>query len=148
MKKTSFLCLIVMAALSATSCKTSEKMNADNASTAVTTQQLAGKWEINTVFGSPAKAEKDLFIEFLPENRIHGEVGCNIYNSSYTIDPAKGELKFAENGQLTMMFCPDMATEDSVLKAIRATRKYRLDEGGKCLSLLDENGKLLMKICR
>ncbi|MGL4292446.1 MAG: META domain-containing protein [Bacteroidales bacterium] len=142
MKKKVTSMLVIAASILTFGCKTTKTEKT------ISPEQLAGKWNITLIDGKEAKAEKTPFIDFAAENRIHAQLGCNIYNSSYTYNPSTGELKFSENGQTTMMFCPDMETEKAVLNAINATRKVRSSESGNCIDLLDENSKTLMTICK
>ena len=143
MNKTLILGLAAMAAVSVTSCKTASKSTAANAS-----ELILNKWTIQSVNGSDVKTEKDLFLEFGAGNRMHGQVGCNIFNTTYTLTPASNQLKFSENGQRTMMYCPDMNIEDEVVKAIGATTAYRFENNGKSMLLLNAAGKTVLKLNR
>lgn len=142
MKRKVFSMLVLAASILSFGCKTSKTEKT------VSTEQLAGKWNVTQVAGNEVKAEKTPFIDFAAENRVHAELGCNLYNSTYTYEPTTGELTFAENGQRTMMFCPDMPTEDAIIKAIGETRKIRQAEAGNCLELLDAQGAVLLVMCK
>ena len=143
MNKTLILGLAAMAAVSVTSCKTASKSTAANAS-----ELILHKWTIQSVNGSDVKTEKDLFLEFGAGNRMHGQVGCHIFNTTYTLTPASNQLKFSENVQRTMMYCPDMNVEDDVVKALGSTTAYRFENNGKSMLLLDAAGKTVLKLNR
>src|SRR5262249_8377652 len=73
--------------------------------------------------------------------QVTGSGGCNRISGSY--EGGNGTLRF---GHLvsTMMACPSMQTEAAFLKALDATRRYRLD--GRNLELMDDKGKVLVRL--
>jgi copper homeostasis protein (lipoprotein) len=73
--------------------------------------------------------------------RVTGSGGCNRLSGSY--DTGEGTLRF---GTLvsTQMNCPSMDTEAAFLAALGATRRYR--EFGRILELLDDRGRLLVRL--
>ncbi|MEG1586891.1 MAG: META domain-containing protein [Bacteroidales bacterium] len=142
MKKISFSALILSALFFTPSCKTSQKAET------LSSSELNGKWTIQSVNNQEIKIERTPFMDFMEENRLNAQVGCNIYNSTYTYDATTGDLTFPANGQMTMMACPDMATEDAIVKAIAATKKVEKAESGKCINLLGADGNVLMTLCK
>lgn len=76
------------------------------------------------------------------ENRIYGNVGCNTINGALLQnEKTANSLKF-ENIATTMMMCPDMETETTVLNALNETRSFSIKNGQ--VYLLGENGNELL----
>lgn len=73
--------------------------------------------------------------------RVTGSGGCNRITAGY--DAGNGTLRF---GRLitTMMACSSMATETAFLRALEATRRYRVF--GRTLELSDDRGRLLVRL--
>ena len=142
MKKNSFLAMALSLAFLTPACKTARQAAND------TPTELTGKWTIKSVNNKDIQIERTPYMDFLADNRLSAQVGCNLYNSSYTYQPATGTLNFAANGQMTMLFCPDMATEDAIVKAIAATKKVRKASSGNCLEMLNEKGEVILTLCK
>ena len=109
--------------------------------------QLAGKWMIESVAGKrvPTDMENRPFIEFdLTGGQVHGHAGCNIFNGELVTDANQSSaISFAQL-ITTMMSCPDMAIESSILNALNQVRSFgRLAGGG--IGFYDAEGTLLME---
>lgn len=71
------------------------------------------------------KGEREAFLIFSsPENRIHGNSGCNIFNGGYELTDMN-RLKFSRMAS-TMMACPDMETEKEFLQVLEIADSYFL----------------------
>lgn len=142
MKKISFFAFALSAIALTSACKTTKQK--EN----MTEKELSGKWTITAVNNKEVKADKTLFIDFMPENRVHAEVGCNLYNNTYVYDAEANSLTFSPNGQMTMMMCPDMNTETAIVSALNATSKVAKATTANCINLLNEKGDTVLTLCK
>lgn len=142
MKKISFFAFAFSAIALTSACKTTKQK--EN----MTEKELSGKWTITAVNNKEVKADKTLFIDFMPENRVHAEVGCNLYNNTYVYDAEANTLTFSPNGQMTMMMCPDMNTETAIVSALNATSKVAKAPTANCINLLNEKGEIVLTLCK
>lgn len=73
--------------------------------------------------------------------RVSGLAGCNRFSGPYTAGP--GTLRF---GPLvaTKMACPELETEAALLRALEATRGFRVL--GRTLELVDAGGRVLVRL--
>lgn len=92
----------------------------------ISSENLSGTWTLKTIDGVEASTKyttepgKVPTISFdFNENRVHGNSGCNNYNSPFTL---------GENGQIiisqpvsTMMACPNLEGEGQFIQAIADT---------------------------
>lgn len=111
----------------------------------VSLSDLSGEWVIEQVNGSKVTGTFEVvpFLGFnVEENRVYGNVGCNTINGGLSQEEGKpNSLKFGHVAA-TMMMCPDMETETTVLKALNDTKTFSVKEGKAVLS--DENGSELL----
>lgn len=142
MKKNLFFAFALSALALTSACKTAQK------SETLSSDELTGKWTITNVNNQEIKIENTPFMDFTNENKIHANVGCNIYNSTFTYDATTGAITFPANGQMTMMMCPDMATEGAIVEAIANTRKVKKAEKENCINFLNEAGESIMTLCK
>ena len=83
MKKLSTMGVALLAIVLASSCGSSKN--------ALQTSALEGEWNIITVNGKEATADKDVFIGLnLKENRVYGCAGCNRIMGAIQVDKDKG----------------------------------------------------------
>jgi len=78
-----------------------------------------------------------IFLE--SEQRVAGSTGCNRLMGGYSLD-ASGNLVLGPLAT-TMMACPNMATEDAFLEALRSFKSSEFRDG--VLYLLDGSGETL-----
>ena len=118
MKKLSTMGVALLAIVLASSCGSSKN--------ALQTSALEGEWNIITVNGKEATADKDVFIGLnLKENRVYGCAGCNRIMGAIQVDKDKaGHLSFGQVAS-TRMLCSDMATERAVLEALENVTGYK-----------------------
>ena len=114
---------------------------------ALQTSALEGEWNIITVNGKEATADKDVFIGLnLKENRVYGCAGCNRIMGAIQVDKDKaGHLSFGQVAS-TRMLCSDMATERAVLEALENVTGYKGTE--QELTLTDGNGNALFTLSK
>lgn len=111
----------------------------------ITIAQLAGKWNITSVYGTSVKAGANSgempFLSLDAEQKsVHGKGTCNTINGSFTqTDGNDASLRFG-NLLTTMMACPDMQTERQILLALDKVRSFTIKDNTHA-ALLDENGE-------
>ena len=139
MKKLSTMGVALLAIVLASSCGSSKN--------ALQTSALEGEWNIITVNGKEATADKDVFIGLnLKENRVYGCAGCNRIMGAIQVDKDKaGHLSFGQVAS-TRMLCSDMATERAVLEALENVTGYKGTE--QELTLTDGNGNALFTLSK
>lgn len=113
-------------------------------------QQLEGKWNITEVNGEAISTQENTpFMEFnMAEKKIHGNAGCNIFNTSLETDANDiSALKIAQ-GISTMMACPDMETESKILQAMTTVRAVKAGTDANQMLLVDEAGKTVFVLSK
>lgn len=122
MRKTFFtMCLMAVAMFSMQSCKSSKVV-------ATPSVDLAGEWEIIEIYGSsvvPAEHQPFPFIGFnLSEARFYGSSGCNRMMGEVNLGEKANALSFGKIAG-TMMMCPNMDIEQSVLRMLENVKSYK-----------------------
>lgn len=107
--------------------------------------RITNIWKVTSVgnIANPTGSlnKEALLFEFDASNKIYlGNMGCNSIQG--TIKENNGENLNLEPGAVTMMACPDMATEQAISKALIDTRGYKLENNQ--LYLMNEDGETLM----
>ncbi len=107
-------------------------------------KNLEGRWTIVEVSGDSVKTTNQAFMEFnLSEMKLHGNAGCNTFNSSITLDKDDiSKIRIAP-GMSTMMACPDLDTENKILKAIESVDYVKTNNKANEMLLTDKAGKVL-----
>lgn len=101
---------IMAGALLLASCQSSKN--------AVTAPAVGGEWTVTEVQGTPVTAQSRPYIGFSPaDSLVYGYAGCNRISGSFTLDGNKIVLGPVAS---TMMACPDMTLEQSVLQALNS----------------------------
>ncbi len=115
----------------------------------MTAGQLDGKWNIVEVKGEKVKAEKTPFMEFnMKENKLHGNAGCNIFNTSVEVD-AKDQTAITINeGMSTMMSCPDMETETKILQSLQSVKAVKAGNNSNEAQLVDASGNVIFLLTK
>ena len=112
---------------------------------------LSGKWIISEAGGQsiPEGMEKQPFIEFnLSEKRIHGNAGCNLINGGFVADKENSSAISFPQLISTMMACPDMETEDVILKAMGDLKGVKAGQSENEMLLVDADGNVLMVLSK
>jgi heat shock protein HslJ len=85
------------------------------------------KWLLVEVMGQPYAPSEDGREAFLmldsEQGRANGNSSCNNFFGGYVIQTGQ-RIRFAGNMGATMMACPDMATEQSFMEALRTADNY------------------------
>ncbi len=113
----------------------------------VSVNDLNGAWEIVSVKGNPVgEVEKQPQLVFnVAEKRVHGNASCNTINGSFTQE--EGQAASLRFGQMisTMMACPNMDVESSILKALDEVRSFEIKADGT-VSLLGADGAEVLSL--
>lgn len=114
---------------------------------ATSSSMIEGEWNITEVNGSAVKANQNPFIGFNTQgNRVYGNAGCNRISGNFDFKGKKGQI---ELGQMlsTMMACPDMELEQSILQALNSVERIKsLDN--EHMALCDKDNKPLLQMER
>ena len=82
-------------------------------------KKLEGKWNIVEVKGEKILKEGLPNMEFdMKDNKVHGNAGCNIFNSTVVLDDQDISSITINPAATTMMACPDMSVERELLQAL------------------------------
>lgn len=112
-------------------------------------RQLAGKWNITEVKGEKVVAENTPFMEFdMNENKLHGNAGCNIFNTSVTLDDKDASAIRIAQAMTTMMACPDLELENKILQGMDAVRAVKAGASENEMQLVDEAGNVLFVLVK
>lgn len=139
MKGINIMTAAFLTAILATSCGSSKS--------SLQPEALNGEWNIITVNGQQATADKQPYIGMnLQEQRLYGCAGCNRLIGSVIVENNKaGQITFGKVGS-TRMLCPDMQTESAVLEALSKVTGYKGTE--KAITLIDKKGKELLELSK
>ena len=113
----------------------------------VSVNDLNGAWEIVSVKGNPVReVEKQPQLVFnVAEKRVHGNASCNTINGSFTQEEGQAaSLRFNQMIS-TMMACPNMDVESSILKALDEVRSFEIKADGT-VSLLGADGAEVLSL--
>lgn len=111
---------------------------------------INGLWQIYDINGKviDQTAHPDLQVTFdVPELRIHGNTGCNVFNGNMIIDPDKTDAMQFVNMATTLRACPNQALETELLLALESVDRAR-PYGADTLELMDQNGKPIITLHR
>lgn len=109
---------------------------------------IGGEWNIVSVNGTEIATQEDAenqpFFGFDLEGKmIYGSTGCNRLTGALNIDENNHTIDLSSTGS-TKMMCPDMTTEDAILKAMAATTSYKVK--GTTLLFLDSAGNTTIQM--
>lgn len=112
---------------------------------------IAGDWTVSEVNGETLptllEGQEAPFLSFDPaENRMHGNTGVNIINSTYTLDGKNLEIGQAMS---TMMAGPDewMKTEREIIDALGTVKTVKAVSSEK-IEFRDDSGKAVLTLVR
>lgn len=108
-------------------------------------KSLNGKWEIVSVNEEQIKFDEMPFIEFDMETlKVHGNAGCNIFNSSCTLSDSDAASITIAPAATTMMACPNLETEGKILKALLDVSAVKPSQNAGEITLVDKDGNVLL----
>ncbi len=139
----SFIALLGAFVMALTGC--TEKSPADNLAGNPVKSLEGTSWQLVSSETSAAKNSEDCenlppVMDFLDKSRVSGNLGCNIFNTTYTLEGKK--FFFAPAATTRRMCSPDqMKLEGKLLNVLQSTRYLTQNEKG--LMFWDEKGQLL-----
>lgn len=112
-------------------------------------KKLEGKWNVIEVKGEKILKEGLPYMEFdMAQNKLHGNAGCNMFNSSFTLDDKEISSITIAPGAATMMACPDMATEDAIMQAMGNVKAVKAGSSESEMVLVDQDGNVLLVLSK
>ena len=113
------------------------------------TDALEGKWNVVEVKGEKILKEGLPYMEFdMAQNKLHGNAGCNMFNTTITLDANDVSSITIAPGAATMMACPDMATEDAIMKAMGDVKAVKAGNSESEMTLVDQDGNVLLVLSK
>lgn len=107
-------------------------------------KKLEGKWKVVELKGEKILEEGLPQMEFdMAANKLHGNSGCNIFNTTVTLDPNDVSAITINEGASTMMACPNMDLEMKVLKSMSEVKSVKAGKSESEMLLVDQNGNVL-----
>lgn len=115
----------------------------------VDAKKLEGKWNVIEVKGEKILKEGLPYMEFdMSQNKLHGNAGCNMFNTTVTLDDNNVSSITIAPGAATMMACPDMATEDAIMKAMTDVNAVKVGSSESEMLLVDKDGNTLLVLSK
>ena len=110
---------------------------------------MTGIWRICKIDGNDVESGNLEIVVDVPELKIHGTTGCNIFNGDIGLDRNKDWFIQFQGIIVSRMKCEEskMATERDLMVALEEAEIIKRENGGKTIHLLDKNKKevLLLK---
>ncbi len=115
----------------------------------VDAKKLEGKWNVIEVKGEKILKEGLPYMEFdMAQKKLHGNAGCNMFNTTVTLDDNNVSSITIAPGAATMMACPDMATEDAIMKAMGDVNAVKAGSSESEMMLVDKDGNTLLVLSK
>lgn len=115
----------------------------------VDAKNLDGRWNIVEVRGEKIQKEKMPFIEFnMTDNKVHGNAGCNMFNSTVTVNNQNRSRITMAPAAATMMACPEMETEGKIMNTFENIRGIKGDKDKNKMYLVDDSGNTLLTLAK
>ena len=112
-------------------------------------KKLEGKWNVVEVKGEKILKEGLPYMEFdMAQNKLHGNAGCNMFNTTITLDANDVSSITIAPGAATMTACPDMATEDAIMKAMGDVKAVKAGNSESEMALVDQDGNVLLVLSK
>ena len=112
-------------------------------------KKLEGKWNVVEVKGEKILKEGLPYMEFdMAQNKLHGNAGCNMFNTTITLDANDVSSITIAPRAATMMACPDMATEDEIMKAMGDVKAVKAGNSESEMALVDQDGNVLLVLSK
>jgi heat shock protein HslJ len=86
-------------------------------------------WKLVELNGNPVnypEFSKEAFILFSPEGRVSGNLGCNSFFGTFTLEEGN-RISFSQMGS-TQMMCMDMTIETEMVRILQMADNYNLNE--------------------
>lgn len=112
-------------------------------------KKLDGKWNIMEVKGKKILEAGLPQMDFdMAENKVHGNAGCNIFNTTVTLDPNDVSAITIAPAATTMMACPNMEQEDAILRAMLDVATVKVGQSENEMLLVDKDGNVLLVLSK
>lgn len=112
-------------------------------------KKLDGKWKVVEVKGEKIMEEGLPEMNFnMSENKLHGNTGCNIFNTTVNLDSSDVSSLTINPAATTMMACPDMEVEGKVLQAMEDVKGVKAGKNDNEMCLVDQSGNVLFVLQR
>lgn len=115
---------------------------------AVPLSDLAGRWDIVAVEGTPITKPADMETPYLGFDAVNGNLsgntGCNELMGNFPTTLPAGQLPL-ENVACTRMACPDMGLEQGIMTALTTVTGYK-NEGKGRIALIATNGMPMLTL--
>lgn len=107
-------------------------------------KKLEGKWNVVEVKGEKLMEEGLPQMNFnMAENKLHGNTGCNIFNTTVNLDSSDVSSITINPAATTMMACPNMEVEGKVLQAMEEVKGVKAGKNENEMCLVDQSGNVL-----
>lgn len=107
---------------------------------------LNGAWSITAIGGKAVSGENRPTITIdIPDLKIHGTTGCNIFNGELFIDPDKRRSMQFAHLTTTQTDCPDVTWETELLLALEEVEHARLTDRDT-VEMYGKDGNLLLTL--
>ncbi len=109
---------------------------------------LNGAWRIDTLNGTKLNEADDATITInIPDQRIHGCTGCNIFNGNLFIDPDKKRSMQFANISTTRKSCPNDSRETELLLGLEEVEHAKLTSKDT-VEMYGKDGQPIMMLSR
>lgn len=107
-------------------------------------KKLEGKWKVVEVKGEKILEEGMPQMDFdMAAGKLHGNSGCNIFNTTVILDPNDISAITINEGASTMMACPNMDLEMKVLKSMSEVVSVKVGNTLDEMLLVGQDGNVL-----
>lgn len=109
---------------------------------------LNGAWKVVSLNGKPLTGDDDATMTInIPDLKIHGTTGCNIFNGSLFIDPDKiNSMQFMDLAT-TRMMCPPDSRETEFLLGLESVETAK-SLGGNEIAMYDTEGNEVFRMAK
>lgn len=107
-------------------------------------KKLEGKWDVVEVKGEKLMEEGLPQMNFdMSENKLHGNTGCNIFNTTVNLDSDDVSSLTINPAATTMMACPNMDVEGKVLQGMEEVKGVKAGKNDNEMLLVDQSGNVV-----
>lgn len=112
-------------------------------------KKLEGKWNIVEAKGEKIQKENLPYMEFdMKDKKVHGNAGCNIFNSTVVLDDKDISSITINPAAATMMACPDMETEGVILQSFDDVKGVKAGQSENEMLLVDGSGNVVLVLSK
>ncbi|MCD7849690.1 MAG: META domain-containing protein [Parabacteroides sp.] len=112
-------------------------------------KRLEGKWNIVEAKGEKIQKETLPYMEFdMKDKKVHGNAGCNIFNSTVVLDDKDISSITINPAAATMMACPDMETEGVILQSFDDVKGVKAGQSENEMLLVDGSGNVVLVLSK